>query len=194
MSCQSPGDVRPAVNQVLRPISCAWLQGSRSRPSRSSSLCVFLAGALLFPSLAAGEGLKIWEGCRVSCCVLHWHVGCGMGPGFFLFSLLFLEGCLVSPCLIWFPRGIAFAGHVSYWAPLRLSGAFKVVARRTVLGIGVVMNLKGAKYAAAFERKENATFAMMMKFNTLCFTYLPSNSEKLRCLRLACGLSALFCK
>lgn len=30
------------------------------------------------------------------------------------------------------------------------------------------MNLK-VEYAVAFGRKENATFAMMMKFNTLCF-------------------------
>lgn len=39
----------------------------------------------------------------------------------------------------------------------------------TVLGTGVGMNLKVVEYAVAFGRKENATFAMMMKFNTLCF-------------------------
>lgn len=81
VSCQSPGDARPAVNLALRPIYCAWLQGSRSRPSRSSSLCVFLAGSLCFFSLAAGEGLKAGRGARVAC---------GMWDGArFLFSSLY---------------------------------------------------------------------------------------------------------
>lgn len=116
-----PRGCTPSCQPGLRSIPCAWLQGFEVEAVLIVESVRFSGGGLCFFSLAAGEGLKVGRGQG-----RMWHVGRGQGL-FSLISLLFLEG-VVFPCLIWPFCGITFAGHVSYWAPLHMSGAFEVVA------------------------------------------------------------------
>lgn len=133
------------------------VHGPGVRGPPSFSLCVLRRHLFCFFCFAADKGAqKEWWGSRGLS--LWTALACGMWDGVmrlgnFLRSLLFtLSGWvfMVSLCLIRFCVALRSPDMFLLGATL-LSGAFEVVALRTVLGIGLGMNMKVVKDAAAFE-------------------------------------------
>lgn len=132
------------------------VHGFRVRGHLGRHVCASCGGVVFL--LGCRQGAQS-GGATGSFCILRWHGGIGYEIGLFSLSFLFLSGgiiCLSLPDMDL--CGTAIARHVSYWAPRCVCGAFKVVALRTVLGIGWAMNLKVVMEAAAFERKEIVPF------------------------------------
>lgn len=119
------------------------VHGFRVRGRLGHHVCASRGGVVLLFLLGCRQGAQSGGGTG-SFCILRWHGGIGYEIGFLSLSLLFLfGGRLVSPCLMWIyavqrlPGMFPIGRHAA-----RLVRSFKVVALRTVLGIGRAMNLK----------------------------------------------------